>query len=58
MIGMVLAFLFMFGVFFFGIKAIKETNKTGKWKLTKMTGYIILCAALSVGALTLIAQTF
>jgi hypothetical protein len=52
MIRMVFAFLFLFVVFFLGLKAFKEITKEEKWELTKLIGFSILCASLTLGVLT------
>ncbi len=58
MLVMILSFLFLFGVFFFGIKALIESTKEEKWRLTKFVGYSILCALLTLIALTVYVLIF
>lgn len=58
MFRMVFAFLILFCVFFFGLKAFKEITKEEKWELTKLTVYSILCAGLTLGVLTVFVLMF
>lgn len=39
MIRVILAFLFLFGLYFFGIKAIREMTKMERWTLVKYLTY-------------------
>jgi hypothetical protein len=58
MIKIVLAFIIVFGLFFLGIKTIR--NLTGKeaLALTKIAGYSILCAVLTFVVLISIVVIF
>jgi hypothetical protein len=58
MIRVILAFFFIFGVFFFGIQAIR--NMTGKevWSLTKLLTYSLFCAILTIATLISIVVIF
>lgn len=58
MIKIVFAFIVVFGLFFLGIKTIR--NLTGKeaLALTKVAGYSILCAVLTLAALISIVVVF
>jgi hypothetical protein len=58
MIGMLVSFLILFGVFFFGINSIRKTPKEEKWELTKLICYSILCTVLTLGVLILIVLFF
>ena len=58
MIKIILSFLVLFCVFFFGIKFIREMNKMEKWALTKYAVYSILCSVLALGALTIFVLLF
>jgi len=58
MFRIVFAFLILFGVFFFGLKAFKEITKEEKWELTKLTVYSMLCSLLALGALTIFVVLF
>lgn len=58
MIKIILSFLVLFGVFFFGIKFIREMNKMEKWTLTKYTVYSMLCSMLALGVLTIFVLLF
>lgn len=52
MIKIILAFIFLSSVFFFGFKALHSMNKVEKWALTKYIVYSTLCGMLALGALT------
>lgn len=58
MIKIVFAFIVVFVLFFLGIKTIR--NLTGKeaLALTKVAGYSILCAVLTLAALISIVVVF
>jgi hypothetical protein len=43
-----LSFLFVFGLFFFGINAVRSMTGREKWALTKLVTYSIICAALTL----------
>jgi hypothetical protein len=58
MIKIILAFLFVFSVFFFGIKVVREMTGMEQWRLTKYFTYSILCAMLTTVLLTLIVIFF
>lgn len=48
MIRIVLAFLIVFGLFFFGIKAMRDMTGKEKWELTKVLSYSLVCAILTL----------
>jgi len=58
MIKIVLAFLFVFGLFFFGISAVRSMTGKEKWALTKVVTYSIICAVLTISALVGIVLIF
>jgi hypothetical protein len=58
MIKIILSFLILFGVFFFGFKVINKMTKMEKWTLTKYTVYSMLCSLLALGALTIFVVLF
>ena len=51
MFKIILAFLFVFGLFFFGIKTVREMTGKDRWALTKLIAYSIICAVLTTAAL-------
>lgn len=58
MIKIILAFVFIFGLFFFGIQAVR--NMTGKelWSWTKVLTYSAICAILTLGFLITLVILF
>ena len=58
MLNIVLSFGILFAAFFFGFRFLKETSISEKWALTKLIGYSTLCAALTMGVLSLIVILF
>ncbi len=58
MFKIILSFLFVFGLFFFGIKTIREMTGKQCWSLTKILGYSIICAVLTISVLIFIVLTF
>ena len=58
MIKIILAFLVVFGLFFFGIKAFRELTKKEKWELTKYITYSTICSVLAVSLLMAIVILF
>lgn len=51
MIRIILAFVVIFGLFFFGIKSLRALTGKEKWQLTKLLGYSILCSLLTITAM-------
>ncbi len=51
MARMILAFLVVFVLFYFGIQAVRATTGKEKWELTKLVTYSIICATLTIGVL-------
>jgi hypothetical protein len=58
MIKLWLAFLFVFGLCFLGIKGYRDLSGKDKWALTKLLGYSILCALMAIVLLMLIVILF
>jgi hypothetical protein len=58
MIKIILAFIFVFGLFFFGINAVRSMTGKEKWALTKIVSYSIICAVLTLAVLIAIVLTF
>jgi hypothetical protein len=58
MIKIILAFLVVFGLFFFGINTVRTMTGKEKWALTKIISYSIICAVLTVSALIVFVLTF
>jgi hypothetical protein len=58
MIRIILAFLFVFGLFYFGIDAFRHLTGREKWDLTKLIGYSLICAVLTVVALAVFVYAF
>jgi hypothetical protein len=58
MFKMILIFLFVFALFFFGIHAVRTMTGKEKWALTKIISYSIVCAVLTTAALIAIVLIF
>jgi len=58
MIKIILAFLVVFGVCYFGIKGYRDLSGKDKWALTKLLGYSILVAVLTLVVLTVFVIVF
>ena len=58
MIRMVLIFLILFAVFYFGLPAVRNLNGKERWQLTKLIAYSILCAVLTTVTLIAIVIAF
>ena len=58
MIKIVFAFIVVFGLFFFGIKAIRQMTGLEQWALTKYLTYSIVCAILTFSVLISIVVVF
>ena len=54
----ILLFLIVFCLFFFGIQGIRATTGKEKWELTKLVSYSIICAMLALGVLVSIVIIF
>ena len=58
MIRIILAFLFVFGLFYFGIDAVRKMTGKQQWSLTKTVMYSIMCAVLTIVLLSLFVMAF
>lgn len=58
MIRVIFAFLIVFGLFFFGIKSVREMTGKEALALTKILGYSILCSLLTIAVLISIVVIF
>lgn len=58
MIKIILTFIVIFALFFFGINFIRKMTGMQKWNLTKIAGYSIICSMLSLGAITIFVLLF
>ena len=58
MIRIILAFLVIFGCFYFGIDAFRHMTGREKWDLTKLVTYSIVCAVLTIATLFAFILTF
>lgn len=54
----ILAFLVVFGLYYFDIDAWRHLTGLEKWNLTKLVAYSTICALLTVATLALIVITF
>ncbi len=48
MIRVVLAFVVIFGLFFFGIRAVRDMSGKERWEITKLLTYSAVCAILTL----------
>ena len=58
MIKIILAFLVVFGVCYFGINGYRDLSGKEKWALTKLLGYSILVAVLTLVVLIVFVIAF
>ena len=58
MIKIIVAFLFVFGLFFFGIKAVRNMTGQDQLALTKLLVYSIMCALMAIVSLITIVVLF
>jgi hypothetical protein len=58
MIRILLAFLILTALFWFGIAAVRKTTGKEKWRLTKIAVYSILCSVLALAVLISIVILF
>jgi len=54
----ILAFVVVFGLFFFGINAIREMTGKELWSMTKLLTYSAICAILTLATLISIVVIF
>jgi hypothetical protein len=58
MIKIILAFLFVFGLFYFGIQGFRSMTGRDQLALTKLLVYSIMCALMAVVSLIVIVVLF
>lgn len=58
MIKVLLFFVLIFGLFFLGIKSVREMTGMEQWALTKYLAYSIVCAVLTLSVLISIVVVF
>jgi hypothetical protein len=58
MIRIILFWLILFGLFFFGIKFLRSLSGSEAWALTKLVSYAILCSLLTTAFLIFIVVLF
>jgi hypothetical protein len=58
MIKLYLAFIFLFGVFFFGITAFRKLSGKEQLALTKLIAYSIICSVLAIAGMMTIVILF
>jgi hypothetical protein len=58
MFKIILAFLLVFGLVFFGIKAVRNMTGQDQLALTKLLMYSIMCALVTVVSLIVIVVLF
>jgi heme/copper-type cytochrome/quinol oxidase subunit 2 len=58
MFKIILFFLIVFGICFYGIKSFRDLTGKDKWALTKLVIYSTICAVLAIVFLALIVILF
>jgi hypothetical protein len=58
MIRIVLAFVVVFGLFFFGIRAVRDMTGQERWDFAQLFTYSTICAILTVVSLTALVVLF
>jgi hypothetical protein len=58
MVKMIIAFISLFLIFFFGIDLFRRFTRKEKISLTKWVGYSMLCSSLAVAAAVIIVLLF
>jgi hypothetical protein len=58
MVKVILAFVVVFGFFFFGINTIREMTGKELWSMTKLLTYSAICAILALVILISIVVIF
>ena len=58
MFKLIVTFIFLFGIFFFGITAFRNLPGKEQWALTKSITYSIIVALLAVLAMAVIVVLF
>lgn len=58
MIRIILAFLFVFGLYYFGILAWRHSTGKEQWRVVKLVSYSLGCAVLTILTLAAFVYTF
>jgi hypothetical protein len=58
MIKIIMAFLFVFFVFYFGIQGVRSMTGRDQLELTKLLVYSIMCALMAIVSLMIIVVLF
>ena len=58
MIRAILAFAVIFGLFFYGIRAVRDMTGRERWDLTKLLTYSAVCAILTLVVLITLVVVF
>lgn len=58
MIKLIIGFISIFVIFFFGIDILRMLTRKEKISLTKWVGYSMLCSLLTIGAVTAFVLLF
>jgi hypothetical protein len=58
MIRIILAFVIVFGLFFFGIRYLRNMSGKETWSLVKLLTYSAVCAILTFGSLIALVVLF
>lgn len=58
MIRILLAFVVVFGMFFFGIRHMRNMSGKETWSLVKLLTYSVFCAILTFGSLLALVVLF
>ena len=58
MIRILLAFVVVFGMFFFGIRYMRNMSGKETWSLIKLLTYSVFCAILTFGSLLALVVLF
>ena len=58
MIRVIIAFVVVFGLFFFGIRAVRAMTGKERWELTKLLTYSAFCAILTFASLITLVILF
>lgn len=58
MIRIILAFAVIFGLYFFGIKAVREMTKKERWNLTKYLTYSFFLSIITLATMIAIVLIF
>lgn len=58
MVKMLVSFVVVFLMFYFGFKILSSLTILEKWSLTKSVAYATMCSVLAIGSLSLIVFLF